>query len=204
MRYELVTAPADQPVALDVAKSHLRVDTSDDDELIIDLISAGTKLFEDYTGLALISQQWDFWLDEWPPQGFFPGGPTSMSRFTTALRRDVLLPKYPVKSIDVVNVYAKDGTSSTYSSSNYRLDTAEGRMVLLDSSAPPLPTRSIDGIQIRFTAGYDSALAVPAVYKRAILEWVAMAYEHRGDQSTSPFIPPSWGIHVRTDRLFEL
>src|SRR5688500_5745800 len=61
-----VTPPAIEPMALDDAKKYLRVDTADDDVLIKTLITAAREWVERYTGQALITQTWDYWLDHFP------------------------------------------------------------------------------------------------------------------------------------------
>jgi len=66
MALELISPPAVEPVTLDEAKAHLKVDTTDDDALIATLISAARAKAEWHTGRAFVTQGWTLWLDRWP------------------------------------------------------------------------------------------------------------------------------------------
>lgn len=52
------------------AKTHLRVDTNDEDEYISTLITAAREQVEDTTRRAIMTQTWDYFLDEWPDEDF--------------------------------------------------------------------------------------------------------------------------------------
>ena len=67
MSLQLITPPALEPVTLDEAKAHLKVDTTDDDALIERLIAAARARAEWHTGRAFLTQSWILWLDCWPP-----------------------------------------------------------------------------------------------------------------------------------------
>jgi uncharacterized phiE125 gp8 family phage protein len=62
----LVTAPASEPVTLTQAKAQLRVDHSDDDALITQLITTARQYVEIITSRALLTQTWDVYYDEFP------------------------------------------------------------------------------------------------------------------------------------------
>ena len=70
-RYGLVpiVAPYAEPVHLDDAKLHLRVEVTDDDALIRTLIVAARNHAEIFTGRALVTQTWDLKLDAFPACG---------------------------------------------------------------------------------------------------------------------------------------
>ena len=54
MSLTLVSPPAAEPVTLAEAKSHLKLDTSDEDTLIASLITAARARAEWHTGRALV------------------------------------------------------------------------------------------------------------------------------------------------------
>ena len=59
-RLKLITAPAEEPVSLTEAKTHLRVDTSADDTYIARLItSARAHVEEAILHRPLITQTWE-------------------------------------------------------------------------------------------------------------------------------------------------
>ena len=66
MRLKLKTAPAVEPVTLEEAKLHLRVDSGDDNALITALITTARELAERETKRAFITQTWQMYLDQAP------------------------------------------------------------------------------------------------------------------------------------------
>jgi len=56
--YSQVQKPLESPLSLKEAKNFLRIDNDLDDELLTKTISAVTTKFENYTGRALIAQDW--------------------------------------------------------------------------------------------------------------------------------------------------
>jgi len=64
MRLKLITAPDIEPVTLDEAKNHLKIDSSEDNSLISALIVTARQLAEKETNRAFITQTWEMYLDE--------------------------------------------------------------------------------------------------------------------------------------------
>ncbi len=58
--------PVVEPVSLDEAKAHLRIDGGAEDALIISLILTSRLHIEAALGLALITQSWTLKRDAWP------------------------------------------------------------------------------------------------------------------------------------------
>lgn len=175
----LITAPADEPVALDDAKLHLRVDIDDDDDLIEALIIAAREYVEAITRRALITQTWDLYLDE------FPAG------------ESLALPYPALQSVTGV-YYTPDGESEqTFSADDYEVDTVStpGRIVLAsDASWPGDTLTETNGVRVRFIAGYgDDAADVPQAIRQAMLMLIGHWYENReatvgvGSMQTVPF-----------------
>jgi uncharacterized phiE125 gp8 family phage protein len=59
----VTTAPTSEPITRDEAKSFLRVDISDDDTLIDNLIQSAREFCEEYTGRTLINTTYKLSLD---------------------------------------------------------------------------------------------------------------------------------------------
>ncbi len=91
----VITPPAVTPVSLDTAKEHLRVDGTDEDNLITLQLKAATMRAENITGRALITQQ----LEE---------------RFRCAAG-EVELTRWPVQSVQSVTVNGVAVDGSAYS-----------------------------------------------------------------------------------------
>ena len=65
----LLTGPAIEPLSLEEAKTFLRVEHDDDDQLIAALIASARIQIEGLGKIALISPDWRVVLDCWPHHG---------------------------------------------------------------------------------------------------------------------------------------
>ncbi|HEX3653731.1 MAG TPA: head-tail connector protein [Rhizomicrobium sp.] len=166
MSLQLITPPVVEPVTLADAKLHLKVDTSDDDALITQLITAARARAEWHTGRPLNTQSWILWLDGWPQCGI------------------IEIPLPPLQSVTSVTVYALDDSATVLDPATYQVDAASApaRLTLKSTVLPPTNLRAINSVAIAFTAGYgDDADDVPAGFRAAILELIAFLYEPRGE-----------------------
>ncbi len=166
MRLSLVTAPPVEPITTQDMKDHLRIDTDVDLEAeeIESYISAARSWCEIFQNRAYITQTWDWALDSWPKSPF-----------------SIPLPR--LQSISTIKYYDVDETEAVFASSNYQQDiiSEPGRVSLVWNGAYPSTTlRPINGVIIRFIAGYGTAeTAVPNNIKQAIRLLVGHMYENR-------------------------
>ena len=163
------TAPAVEPLALADVKAHLRIDTSDEDTLLLSLILTSRLHVEVALGLALITQTWSCFFDRWPLA-------------PDANPYPITLPLSPVRSIDAVRVYAGDGTFVSPPLTSFSADLASRppRIIRSPGTQIPDPGRRMNGIEISITAGFGATAAdVPAPIRQALLLLVAHWYEHR-------------------------
>lgn len=150
MYQQLVTPPAMEPVTLEEAKLHLRIDGTEEDSLISALITAARQKAEEYTRRAFIAQTWELALD--------------------SASGKVYLPRPPIQAINEVTL---DG--EIVSTENYSLI---GQDVFY--SRIPFRAINPDGLAIRYISGYGSnATDVPQAIRQAILMMVAHLYEAR-------------------------
>ena len=163
MALVMIAAPDVEPVSLDEAKAHLRVDHEAEDALLSSLIVTSRLHIEAALGLALITQSWSYRLDSWPE--------------ACAL----VLPLRPVRSIIAVRVADADGTFETLGADRYLLDGASAPPRLHASNGIwPRPGQRAQGIEVAFEAGFgDDAAAVPPPIRLALLMLIAHWYEHR-------------------------
>ncbi len=153
--------PSAEPVTLAEAKAHLRLDHSSEDGLLSGLIRAAREEIERTAGLALIGQSLRLALDEWPRHG------------------TVTIPVHPVRAILSVTAYGPQGEVSLVDPSSYQADTVSRPARVFFREAPPA-LRTMNGIEIDFTAGFGEAgTDVPDLLRRAMLLLVAHWYEFR-------------------------
>jgi len=160
----LTSGPAAEPITLDEAKLHCRVDGDADDLLVSSLILAARLHIERCLDLALISQSWSLYLDRWPDAAF------------------VELPLAPLIGVDAVRLYSPTDTNVTLDPGLFAVDAVSRRPRLArrDGQSWPLPGRAINGIEIAFTAGYGAAAEhVPMPVRQALKMLVAHWYEAR-------------------------
>lgn len=160
-----VTAPALEPVTLDEAKTHLRVEHTAEDALIAALIAVARERLEETTGRALITQGWQLRLPGWPADGL------------------IRLPRPPALAVSSIAYQDVDGATQTLSASAYDVVTAAepGCVVLTPTASwpgaslwPGLP------ITVAYTCGYGATLAsVPAPLRQAMLLLIGHLYAHR-------------------------
>jgi uncharacterized phiE125 gp8 family phage protein len=169
----LTTPPATEPVSLAEAKAQLRVTHTDDDVYISTLIVSARRRIEARTGLRLITQGWSQFMDCWPVGGMIALGLT------------------PVSAVSDVIVYGDTDAASTVDPAHYFLDAASHppRVVFRQGRNPSPPGRPANGIEVRITAGFGLAAAVPQDLKQAILLLVADGFAHRGDETARPMPP---------------
>lgn len=180
---KITTQPAIEPVAVFEAKAYMRVDISDDDEVIADMILAARELAEQYTRRKFITTGITLTLDSWPCKmnnDWWDGAREAHVNVLNGSVDSVLLPYPPALSIASVTTYDIDNTSAVFSSSNYRLDAVGGRLYLNSSAVLPINLRSTSAIDIVYTCGYGATPdSVPSAIKHAIKMTVAAMYDNR-------------------------
>ena len=180
MRLKQTLAPEKEPVSLDEAKNHLKVDTSEDDSLILGLIKSAREIAEHETNRALITQEWELILDT--------GG------------EEIDIPKPPIQSVDSIKVITEAGSEVEVSATSYYVDLGgKGRVRLKTGSTWPTH-RGFASFIIAFTCGYgDNPEDVPRGIRDGILKLITHLYENRGDdipkEALSVFAPYKvWSI----------
>jgi uncharacterized phiE125 gp8 family phage protein len=150
--------PASEPISLSEAKTFLRIDGTDEDALITEMISAARIAAEEQTGKSLISQSWQVMYDDCPPPV-------------------VPLAHGPVQSVTSVKSIAENVSETVIAATSYHLNALQE---LVFESVP-----SGHQIVIEYVAGFGAASDVPANLVQGVLLHVANLYEHR-DSMTPP------------------
>lgn len=159
-RLEEATQPAEEPLSLAEAKLYLRVDASDEDALIAQMIVATRRAAEHYLRRTLVTRQWKLVYDDDAPV-------------------ETHLPMGPVSAIVSVTKVAEDTTTEAVDAVLYRLNAPRTRLCFDQAIFAYL-------VEILYTAGYGNAAAVPAAIKQGMLSHLAELYDGRSIASGVP------------------
>lgn len=174
MILKLATAPAEEPITLAEAKTHLRVDHNDENDLITRLLRAARLSCEKIARRAFVTQTWDLYLHTWPAGN------------------RIELPLPPLQSVTSVSYITASDETLTMVAGDYFVDNVSepgGVLCKAGVSWPSAALRPAAAIAVRFVAGYGLAVAVPDDYKAALLLALGAMYERRGDDVPDEAIP---------------
>jgi uncharacterized phiE125 gp8 family phage protein len=175
------TEPTVEPISIDEAKLHLRLDTSPvsdhpDDPLITALIKASRRWCEKFQNRHYITQTWSLYLDRFPKEDY------------------IKIPSPPLQSIVALEYKDSSGALQTVSfldpSGTALMETDDfivdetvepGRLCLKNGKAWPTALLEAKAIRIQFVSGYGAAEDVPDETKTAIYLKLSDLYENRGD-----------------------
>lgn len=157
----VATAAAAVSVSTADAKSHLKVEHSDDDTYIDSLVLSAEAQTEALTSRKMITQTVDLYLTDFP-------------------MHEITLPFSPVTSISYIKYYDGTNTQQTWAASNYNYNIYEEPTVIrYNDSAPDTYEDRSDAVNVRFVVGYANAAAIPAALISAIKLKLADLYENR-------------------------
>ncbi|HWK97666.1 MAG TPA: head-tail connector protein [Pseudolabrys sp.] len=181
----LLTAPAAEPLSLAEAKTFLRVEHGDDDDVIGALIASARIHVEAQTRRALITQHWRLVIDAWPADG-----------------RLKVLPA-PLAALDAARVYDGSGATSLDLQS-FVIDKA-GSQLVFAPWALAQPGRAAAGIELDIIAGYgDAASDVPEPLRHAVRLLTAHWYENRGIAGAGSSLPATVAALIAPYRMLSL
>lgn len=159
----LLDGPVLEPVSLAEAKAWLKVDGSDEDDLIRALTVAARLSVEAEIGEVLIGQTWRLIGDVWPGGEFIP------------VRVGRLL------GVVGARVYSAQGVPTPIAPATIAIYPERDPPVIAPSERPA-PGRPRSGIEIDLRLGYgEAASAVPETLRLAIRRLTALWFEKRGD-----------------------
>lgn len=177
MPWFLKTSPASEPVTLQEAKTHIRVDTTEEDSYILALITAARERIEDWLDRAIVSQVRVYVRDKWP-QGrvlSLPGG----------------------RMLSLISVSYRDSSGVEHSFNDILPDTetVPARLILPpDKSWPADSLYPLNPIRVEYEVGYGSPADVPLKIKQALLLLVGHLYENREATSSDKLLEIPFGI----------
>lgn len=146
-------APLAHPVSLAQAKRQLRVDHSDDDTLINSLIGVAVDYCQMVTASRFAMGTYRLDLDRFPEYGRI-----STHYCLDDTREQIILPIGPVNSVTSITYKDSDGTSQTWSSSEYTLVKTGTQAVIECKPGYTFPARGVSAaaVSVTFVAGHGA------------------------------------------------
>lgn len=185
------TQPAAEPVTLELAKLHLRVDSSVEDTLILNYITAARQLAEKITRRAFFERTVLLTLDHFPLDLSSTLKPSEWHPFLDVWNRYCIrLPKPRCTAIQSITYVDASGTTQTLPSANYAtdLESEPARITPAPGFTWPYLANYVPGtIKVTYTAGsYGDGAEVntcPQTVISAILLIVGNLFEHRSSST---------------------
>ncbi len=163
MSLSLVTPAGNEPVTVEQAKAHCRVDGTQEDAQFAIWIKAATRAGEKLTSRQFCTATWRYSCD-------------TFAEWEFELRRG------PVQSIASITYVDLDGITQTVDAADYALNNSAdpatvqpGYLLLWPQQVRYVP----NAVRINFVAGYGEPDDVPDTYKQAILLTVGSWYAGR-------------------------
>lgn len=172
------SAPATEPLTLAQAKAWPELAEAEDhwDDLITALITAAREKVESFCSRQLISATWRLTLDRFPAT-------------------QIWLPRPPLQGITSVTYVDGAGTTQTWDSDSYDVDTdgEPGRLAPAYGKTWPVPRSEINAVKVTYTAGYgDDATDVPEILLLACRMLIEHWFDNRGVVGATAEMP--WGV----------
>lgn len=165
MNLQVIVPITTEPISLTIAKAHLRVIDTVEDNLISNLIKVARETAENITNRALATQTLELTLPE------FPIG-------------NIRLPRSPIQG--VTSIKYKDSTGlidTTWPAENYIVDTAMEPVEIALAYGKTYPSfieYPSGAIKIIYVAGYNTTTNIcPLSIKQAMLLLISTLYESR-------------------------
>lgn len=163
MQTRLVTPPTLKPLSVAALKTHLRVDSADEDEYLGTLIDVATQHVEERAWRALLTQTRELALDAWPAEGVIElsGAPLQSAsvKYTTAQGVEQTLDG----DVYVVNTIAEPGFIKLRNGQSWPGDA------LAETAA----------IRVQYVCGWDAAEKIPPALVHAVRLMCGHLYENR-------------------------
>ncbi len=166
-----IAAPLTEPITLDYAKTFLRVDNDDEDQLISDLIVSARLRIEAMIGGSLI---------------------TRARRYTSGRisSRGVFINHHPISAVTAVRLVGEGSVDIALDKLTINLRCQPPTVTLKARSSWLSFDNEADTLEIDFTAGYGLTVDdVPMPLRQAVLLLLAQSYEFRGEKQEPPSVP---------------
>lgn len=187
--HKVTTDAAVEPLSVSEAKSHSRVDITDDDTLVQKQIKSARLATEELLSRALITQTHTLKIDRFPYDG-----------------QAIYVPRPPLQSVTSISYVDSDGYSQTWDASNYVVDDSSepGRIYPAYNVSYPTTRDQRNAVTIVYVAGYgDASTDVPEDLISAISLMVCNFYENRSTTTfgTASVLPKNYDWLIERHRV---
>lgn len=171
MILRLASTPAVEPVSIEEAKAHLRLESDEDDDYVETLIQGAREVTEKSLGRGLVTQTWELTLDEFPDE------------------EEIELPKGALASVTSVQYLDANGVLQTLATTEYEVDSKSepGKVRLAYAKSWPTTRERWNAVRVTYVVG-TAAAAVPKPIYQAMLLLISQAYEHRTPEVTGTIV----------------
>lgn len=161
MTITIVTPPESEPITLQQARDHLRVDGADEDDLIAALIATARDMAEVFTRRQLVEATLKLTLDAFPGEGV------------------IRIPRPPLIAVTALQYIDTGGVEQTLDADRYQVDALgePGRVVPAYGRQWPATRQMMNAVSVTYRAGY--ATGVPDLAKHLVKLLLAHLYENR-------------------------
>lgn len=183
----LVEGPTVEPISLTEAKLWLRVDGTEEDDLVQALIVAARMMVEADIGQVLLGQNWRLVGDAWPPDELIP---VRVGR---------------ILAVTGGRVFSAEGAPAAIAADQFPV-FPNAIPPAVQALQRPMPGRPYSGIEIDLRLGFgEVASDVPETIRLAIRRLVTLWYEDRGDtHAPEAGLPPQIRALLRPFRRIRL
>lgn len=165
MSLRIVTQPTEEPLSVDDARAHRRLDEDTDDALLEAMIVAARERAEHELQRSVVAKEYELTLDE------FPAG-------TIYLPMSPAVPGATALTVASVKYTDAAGVEQTVSSANYTVDAYSHTPRIVPASGWPSAKAVVGAVRIRYTSGLAAA-AVPQSIRQWMLLQIGAMYENR-------------------------
>lgn len=155
-----VTDPTAEPLSLQEAKDHLRIDGEAEDAHLSALIVAAREWVEGFWGRTIVATKRKLSLDQ-----FYTTGPAricDVGVYEGYRDYTIRLPGPPLIAVSSITYVDTDGTTQTLATSGYQVDAESepARIVPAYGESWPTTRAQLNAVSITYTAGYAAPFTV--------------------------------------------
>jgi uncharacterized phiE125 gp8 family phage protein len=205
----VITGPASEPITVDEAKAQVRVSGSAEDGQFPLWIQTAREMCEEDLGIAVMEQTMEQVLDHFPRSDHRLGLEHIHHLHSHHSGRhpredyEIRISRPPLQSVTSVTYYDSNGDPTVWDPANYLVDSDEfpGRIVPKYGKWWPalVPLQPVNGVRIRFVAGWPDADSVPSRLKSGMLLIIGSLYKNREAEVSGPALAASVAVKLDVD-----